>query len=211
MKNQPQSRPHHVSRLFLLPLLGLVACGQEPTAPDTTDPTPAVTAAALRVVNSAADPGDGTCNTAQCTLREALKDPATTAIQFAPGFTKPITLAPPAAGGGPLRLDRSVTITGPSGGLVIRRRSTNPAFRILRVGPGITVALRNLTFRGGKTDLGGGGLINLGTLTLANCKVTDNESTKGGGGIDNYGPLALTGSVVARNAAPRGAGNRQPQ
>jgi len=201
------ARSHRVPPLLVLTLLGLGACGQEqPTAPETTVPAPAVTAVVLRVVNSTADPGDGTCNTAQCTLREALKNPATTAIQFAPGFTGPITLAPPAAGGGPLRIDRSVTVTGPSGGLVIRRRSTDPAFRILRVGAGVTVRLENLTFRGGKTDLGGGGLINYGTLTLANCKVTDNESTRGGGGIDNYGPLTLTGSVVARNTAPLGAG-----
>jgi hypothetical protein len=36
---------------------------------------------------------------------------------------------------------------------------------LLRVGPGVTVGLRNLTFRGGRTDLAGGGIINYGTLT----------------------------------------------
>jgi CSLREA domain-containing protein len=190
----------------VIPLLGLAACGEDqPTAPETAGPAPSIAAAAVRVVNSAADPGDGTCNPAQCTLREALKDPATTAIQFAPGLTGPITLAPPAAGGrgGELRIDRSVTITGPSGGLVIRRRVTDPAFRILRVASGVTATLSNLTFRGGKTDLPGGGIINYGRLTLANCRVTDNESSSDvfspGGGIYNKGPLTLTNSVVARN------------
>jgi CSLREA domain-containing protein len=194
------ARLHRVPPLLVLALLGLGACSQEqPTAPETTGPAPSTAAAALRVVNSTADPGDGTCTTAQCTLREALQDPATTAIQFAPGLTGPITLAPPAAGGGPLRIDRPVKITGPSGRIVIQRRSMDPPFRIMRVGAGITVALRNLTIRGGKTDLAGGGLINYGTLTLTNCRVTDNESTKGGGGIDNHGPLTLSNSVVARN------------
>ena len=32
-------------------------------------------AALLLTVNSAADPGDGVCNAAQCTLREALSTP----------------------------------------------------------------------------------------------------------------------------------------
>jgi CSLREA domain-containing protein len=150
-------------------------------------------------VNSAADPGDGRCDATECTLREAIKDPAATEIRFAPGVTGPITLASPAAGGGTLRIDRSVTITGPSSGIVIRRRGADPAFRIMRIGPNLTVSLGNLTLRGGKSDLGGGGLINYGTLALANCRVTDNQTARQGGGIDNYGPLTLSNSVVARN------------
>jgi CSLREA domain-containing protein len=202
MKNQPH--PHRLSRRFLLPLLGLAACGQEqPTAPDAA---PAITAIALRVVNSGADPGDGTCNTAQCTLREALKDPATTAIQFAPGLTGTITLAPPAAGGGTLRIDRSLTITGPSGRIIIQRRSTDPAFRILRVAPGATVALTNLTLRGGLADKPGGGIINYGTLQLTNVRVVANASNQHGGGIDSHGPLTLTNSDVTNNKAPSGGG-----
>jgi hypothetical protein len=203
----PRWASHCVPLLLGLPLLGLAACGEEPpTAPDTAGPTLLTAPVAVRVVNSVVDPGDGICTATQCTLREALTDPATTEIQFAQGLTATITLAPPAAGGGPLRIDRSLTITGPSGGIVIRRRGTDPAFRILRVGQGVIVTLRNLTLRGGKTDLGGGGLINYGALTLASCRVTDNASARGGGGIDNYGPLTLTNSVVARNTAPRGGG-----
>lgn len=200
-------RPRGCRTLLVLPFLGLAACDREaPTAPETTGGTPAVTGTSLRVVNSRVDPGDGTCDAAECTLREALRAPAGSEIRFARGFTGPIVLAAPGAGGGPLRIERSATITGPSGRVVIRRRSTDPPFRIMGVAPGATVALRNLTLTGGKTDRGGGGIINQGTLALTNCRVVENASARSGGGIDNYGPLTIAGSVIARNTSPRGAG-----
>lgn len=199
--------------LFALPLclLVLAACGedQSPTAP--TPPAglsgPAFsTAAGHRVVNSLADPGNGTCNAAQCTLREAIADPGSTDITFAPGLTGAITLARSGAGGGSLVIGKALTITGPSTGIVIRRLSTDPAFRILRIGTGAVVALTNLTLRNGKTDGPGGGIINFGTLALTNCTVAGNASTQGGGGIDNHGPLTLTHSTVANNSAVVGGG-----
>jgi CSLREA domain-containing protein len=157
-------------------------------------------------VNSLADPGDGTCNAAQCTLREAINASGSTEISFASGLTGPITLAKPTLGGGILRIEKTLTITGPSTGIVIQRRSTDPAFRILRIGSGVSVKLTNLTIRGGKTDRGGGGIINFGTLELTDCTVSDNSAEQGGG-IDNHGPLTLLNSSVRRNSADfRGGG-----
>jgi CSLREA domain-containing protein len=186
---------------LLLALLVLAACGedQSPTAP--TPPAgpsgPAFShTAGHKVVNSLADPGNGTCNATQCTLREAIKDPQSTEISFAPGLTGAITLASPGAGGGTLVIEKTLTITGPSGGIVIQRRSTDPAFRILRIGAGVSVKLTNLTIRNGKTDGGGGGISNFGRLTLTNCRVADNSF----GGIDNQGRLALTNSRVTNNS-----------
>lgn len=207
MSRYPRPRRHRASSLLILPVLGLAACGGEPpTAPERALPAPATAAATLRMVTSLADPGDGTCAATQCTLREAIEDPATTEIQFSPDLAGPITLAPPGAGGGPLSIERSLTITGPSSGIVVRRRSTDPAFRIMRVGPGVTVALRNLTLRGGLTNRLGGGILNYGTLQLTNVRVVANASTQHGGGIDNHGPLTLTNSDVANNTAPSGGG-----
>lgn len=181
---------------LLFPLLALAACGEDP--PPTAPAEPGGPAfnhtAGHRVVNSVADPGDGTCNAAQCTLREAIQDPASTQISFVPGLTGLVTLARPAAGGGTLAIDKGLSITGPSRGIVIRRRSTDPDFRIIRIGSA-TVSLRNLTIRDGKADQGGG-IINFGTLRLTNSTVAANS----GSGIDNHGPLTLTNSVVARNS-----------
>ena len=92
----------------LLALFVLAACGedQSPTAPARRQrraARPSVATAGHRVVNSLADPGNGTCNATQCTLREAINDAGSTEISFAPGLTGSITLAQPAGGGGTLR------------------------------------------------------------------------------------------------------------
>jgi CSLREA domain-containing protein len=188
-----------------LALLGLAACGeQEPlTAPagPAGQPEAAVIAAAQRIVNSLADPGTGTCDATECTLREAIKDPASTAISFAPGLTGTITLASPTRDGGSLVIDKKLTITGSTAGIVIRRRTTDPEFRILRIGKAGVVTLKNLTLRGGKAAAPGGGILNFGGLVLDNCRVQDNVSAVHGGGIDNHGPLTLTNSKLTGNIA----------
>jgi CSLREA domain-containing protein len=202
---------HRRPLALLLPILMLAACGedQSPTAP-TPPAGPGGPAhshtAGHKVVNSLADPGNGTCNATQCTLREAINDPQSTRISFAPGITGPITLARPGAGGGPLVIEKTLTITGPSAGIVIRRRSTDPAFRIFRIDSGVIVKLTHLTLRNGKPDRTGGGIINFGRLALTTCTVASNSATLGGGGIDNHGRLALTNSRVKNNSAPGGGG-----
>jgi CSLREA domain-containing protein len=165
-----------------------------------------VTAAAVRVVNSLADPGDGLCDAKECTLREAIADPGSTAISFAQGLTGTITLARPGAGGGTLVIDKALTITGPSSGLTIQRRTTDPDFRLLRIPSGGVVTLENLTLRGGKTSLPGGGILNFGRLVLNRCTIAANTSSQHGGGIDTHGPLTLRNSTVTGNSAPGGAG-----
>jgi len=67
------------------------------------------------------------------------------------------------------------------------------------------VELRGLTVTGGATSLaGGGGILNLGTLTLRQSIVSANESlaaSDGGGGINNFGTLTLIDTVVSDNDA----------
>jgi CSLREA domain-containing protein len=144
------------------------------------------------VVNSLADPGNGTCNATQCTLREAINDPHSTRISFAPGLTGTITLARPGAGGGRLEIAKPLTITGPSQGIVIRGRSPDFAFPVFRIGEGGVVTLTNLTIRNG-----GDGILNRGTLTVTNCVVAGNSRN----GISSSGLLALNHSSVANNSS----------
>src|SRR5262245_18311174 len=110
--------------VFLLPILGLAACGEEQPATAPAEPgTSAVSqTAGPKLVNSVIDLGDAVCNAAQCTLPEAIEDPASTLITFAPGLLGPITLAPPGRGG-LLVIEKALTITGPAGGITIRRAS----------------------------------------------------------------------------------------
>jgi CSLREA domain-containing protein len=191
-------RPSQTS--LLLSLLALAACSEDQPSTGPSGPAFGSTAVA-RVVNSLADPGNGACNAAQCTLREAIEDPASTVITFAPGLTGTITLAAPAAGGGTLGIDKQLSITGPASGIVIQRRTTDPAFRIFRVGSAGNLTLTNLTVQRGQADRGGG-IINFGTLELGHVFVTENSTS----GIDNHGVLTLRGASVDHNAA-RGIDN----
>jgi CSLREA domain-containing protein len=197
---------------FLLPLLVLAACGEDqpPTSPIPTDGLggPAFShTAGHKVVNSVTDPGNGICNATQCTLREAINDPQSTEISFAPGLTGPITLISLEAGGGPLRINKTLSITGPSTRIAIRRRSTDPAFRIFQIfnpTAAPTVTLTNLIIRGGESNIEpfgglGGGIDNQGTLRLVHCVVTGNSGD--GGGIFNFeAALTLVDSRVSNNS-----------
>jgi CSLREA domain-containing protein len=219
----------HPRCLFpLVPILALAACGEDPQPTEPTSPAaggPAFShAAGHRVVNSAADPGNGVCNASQCTLREAINDAGSTEITFASGLSGPITLAPPSSGGGQLLINKRLRIDGPRGGIVIRRRSGDPEFRILRIGASGEVFLTNLILRNGQlTGRPGGGIASDGTLdmvlsrvegssaeqgggiysngplTLISCTVSGN-SARFGGGIDNHGPLNVTHSTIADNS-----------
>ena len=187
-------RPRH-PLLLLLPAFLACSEDQSPTAPAGPEAM-AAAAAGPKVVNSLADPGDGSCTASQCTLREAINDPTTSAISFAAGLTGTITLARPVAGGGTLRLTRSVTITGPSRGIVIRRRSVDPAFRILRIDEGVAASLENLTISGGRADSGSGAaIVNRGSLSLIHCTVSGNTGTA----IANYTSLTLRRTMVEDN------------
>ena len=190
---------------FLVPLpFLLAACGEDQLAnpPASTSNNPeSASAAAVLVVNSLADPGDGTCNTRECTLREAIKDSRSNAITFAAGLAgSSIILARPGAGGGTLVIDKTLSITGPGIHVTVSRRSTDPAFRLMTVGNSGVVSLTNLDLRNGKTDKNGGGLINFGKLTLRNCLVSDNTAATGGG-IDNHGPLTVIHTTIEHNAS----------
>jgi len=193
----------------MLPVLVLAACTDQPTAPAESGSPAFDHTSGHKVVNSLADPGDGTCTAAQCTLREAIRAGGSTEISFAPGLTGSITLASPADGGGTLHINKRLSITGPSGQMGIRRRSTDPAFRIVRIGSDGVVTLTNVSMRGGKATGSNGvgaGILNSGRLRLTNSVVSGNSATQDGGGIFNDGTLTLADSRVSSNAAGIGGG-----
>jgi CSLREA domain-containing protein len=71
------------------------------------------------------------------------------------------------------------------------------------VGLGTTLDLEDSTVSENTVFFRGGGLKNLGTLTLTNSAVIDNTAENGsGGGIENVGILTLTDSTVNDNDAP---------
>jgi CSLREA domain-containing protein len=175
----------------LLPVLLLAACRDEAalTAPASVDDLAAFHTPGHKVVNSLADPGDGSCNAVECTLREAIDDPTSRRITFAPGVRGTITLR------GRLTIDHSLRIVGPKAGITLQRRSTDPDFRILRITTTDDVALTNLTIRGAKSVGLSGAILSDARLTLTNCRISENATA----GINSVGPLTLANTVVANN------------
>lgn len=76
--------------------------------------------------------------------------------------------------------------------------------RVFQVSSGVTVEISGVTIRNGDggNDPGGGGILNDGTVTLTNSRVSGNTvDVAAGGGILNNGTLALSNSSVSGNAA----------
>jgi CSLREA domain-containing protein len=203
---------------LVLPALLLAGCGEEPspTGPGERPGDVSLSqTAGVRVVNSVADPGDGVCNAAQCTLREAIDAPQTTAITFAPGLVGPITLARPGEGGGRLEIERALTITGPSQRIAIRGQSPDLAFPVIRVANGARVTLANSTIAGNSARNGGGISLVEGSLTVEGSTITRNTATEQGGGVFNRSDnvfrrggasIRLLNSTVSGNSARFGGG-----
>ncbi|MDD3586604.1 MAG: hypothetical protein PHQ75_05435, partial [Thermoguttaceae bacterium] len=75
--------------------------------------------------------------------------------------------------------------------------------RIMNIAAGTTVSLTNLTFQHGyfsDTDVGGGAIYNLGTLTISNSTFTGNSADCDGGAISTKGNLTVTNSVFSHNS-----------
>ncbi len=158
------------------------------------------TPATFTVVNTD-DSGTGS-------LRDAIDLANSTAgpddIVFDPTvFATPQTIT---LGGSSLNLydPGTTTITGPAAGVTI---SANNASRVFAVLSGAAADFSRLTITGGNAaGFGsGGGIINIGTLSLTDCTVSGNTSPTGGG-ISNYGYLSLTNCTVSGNSALVGGG-----
>ena len=143
-------------------------------------------------------PGAGTG-----TLRQAIIDANATAgadtISFAASVTGTITL------GGPLpQITQDVTINGPGAGVLAVSGSN--LYRVFDIFD-VIVTISGLTVSNGKSDSGGGGILNGGTLTVTNSTFSSNSATFFGGGIESFGTaLTVTNSTFSGNSANGGGG-----
>lgn len=70
-----------------------------------------------------------------------------------------------------------------------------------------SMTLKNSTVsNNGAIDLGGGGILNSGVLEITETTVSNNSARNGGGGIENAGHLTATNVTIANNSARLGAG-----
>src|SRR5262249_5274344 len=94
-------------------------------------------------------------------------------------------------------LASDIDIQGPGASALTVRRNIGGAYRIFKVSLGAVVSITGLTISNG-SELFGGGIYNLGNLTLTQTSVTSNDAVEGGG-IYSVGMLTLNGSSVESN------------
>jgi CSLREA domain-containing protein len=166
------------------------------------------------VVTKTADTNDGTCN-ADCSLREAVA-----AANAAPGddtitFDATVFATPQIINltGVLPNIATNMTIDGiATPDRITVRRDTGGNYRVFNVTSGVTATIDGLTISNGFVGaivVGGGGILNNGTLTLTNSIVSDNEvsSSRGGGVYNaNTGTLIVTDSTITNNRVSGGDG-----
>ncbi|MGF1470997.1 MAG: choice-of-anchor Q domain-containing protein [Rubrobacteraceae bacterium] len=153
------------------------------------------------VVNSLDDPGDGTCDDSECTLREAIEEANGNGESDTITFSVTGTIA---LTDGELQIeddsaDPDLTIDGPgTDQLTVDGDTSVRVFYIEEA----NATIEGLTITQGFTVApGGGGVFNDGgTLTINDASVFDNASESSGGGIANdAGTMTINDSTVSGN------------
>ena len=173
------------------------------------------------------DAGNGTCHTSPsgpaaglCTLRAAVMEANRTSAPSATIVLPPgiYTLTIPSAGFGG-DVNGSLDLTNPVGGNPLisvlgagAARTIidgNQLDRVFRVYANRTALIAGLTIRHGyfvaPQGDGGGGILNLGTLTVTESVISDNQAYSGGG-FENWRRLTVLRSTISHNVATDGGG-----
>src|SRR5262245_46423453 len=145
--------------------------------------------------------GKGLAGDLRYCLGQANANPGDDAITFSVKGTINLAGALP-------NLSSKIDIQGPGASILTVRRDTGGSYRIFTVDSGATVILSGLTITNGyvASNLGGGGIANVGTLTLNRATVSGNTVNESGGGIANFGTLTLNNSTVSGNSATDSGG-----
>ncbi|MBW4685934.1 MAG: right-handed parallel beta-helix repeat-containing protein [Komarekiella atlantica HA4396-MV6] len=126
---------------------------------------------------------------------------------FADNIADTITL-----GGSSLKITDDLSIEGTGASLLTV--SGNNKSRVLEISSGITVDLVGLTIANGYNalldsgsfDIGGGGILNAGTLTVSDSTISGNSVEYQGGGIYSSGTLTIRNSTITNNVSGGYAG-----
>jgi predicted outer membrane repeat protein len=166
------------------------------------------------IVTNPNDENDNNYGLGDLSLREALAlstktgGPKADVIVFANYAIASGTLA---LTGGQLNITSGVEIIGP--GADLYEIDPNGNSRVFKVSSGIDVTLSGLTVTRGEaqsdTSYTGGGIFNLGNLTLENMEIVDNNAAEGGGGLySNAGSVTIIATTFDGNTATHGGGAR---
>ncbi|MEM7737125.1 MAG: MBG domain-containing protein, partial [Deinococcota bacterium] len=163
-----------------------------------------VNAPATTIVNKTADTNDGSCDTADCSLREAIANAADgDTITFdasLSGQTITLSLGELLTGLDNLTIDASA-LANP---ITI---DVNNAFRIFHHTGSGTFEINNLVVTGGDANADdGGGIRGVSDVTVINSTISGNTANSGGGGISSFGDLTVIGSTISGNTTSRDGG-----
>jgi len=198
---------------------------------------PLGTGAATITVNSSAD-GGGICPGPSCTLRQAIAsagsgdtidfDPSLTTIDLTTAellIDKSLTIDGP--GSAALTIRRANANDGSATFRILHIASGNFSITIsgvtiadgvqiglgengggILIGSGNTLTIANCKIAGNSVGIHGGGIYNLGTVTISDSTISDNRAGHrwDGAGIYNAGTMTITKSTISGNNNSRGNG-----
>lgn len=151
------------------------------------------------------DHNDGICNTADCTLREAITAAnlrGGSLIGFAPGVTGTIQLNSTLPS-----ISSNIAFQGPGANLLTVRRNIG-FYRIFTVNPGAVASFSGLTIANGDASgfTGGGIFSDHAVVSLTRCVVTGNTAFSGGGifsqgSTSGTAGLTINDSTISGNSA----------
>jgi hypothetical protein len=137
----------------------------------------------------------------QCTLRAAIQETNAAASADAINFSLPanstITLTSALED-----INGNLNITGPASGVTVSgSNSVDNLFSVFSVRAKKIVSISNLTITNG-VAIKGGGIANLGYLTIRNSTITGNKALVQSGGIDaDLGELIMINSTISGNSS----------
>jgi len=152
-------------------------------------------------VNSSAEPGDGTCDETECTLREALNAiDVGGVITFEPGLAgETIAVDDPGFG-----ITGNVTIDGSGLNPHIQISGSDLTGVFHVYSSASDVVLRHLDIL--ESGDNSAAVINQGTLSVENCSLFDNNISAEGAILNDGGTLDVSNSTFTNNSASYGGG-----
>jgi hypothetical protein len=149
----------------------------------------------ILIVDSLNDPGDGTCDITECTLRDEVANSV-------PGGS--ITFDSSLGGnvitlGSEIGIPKNLTINGTSLSSHVQV-SGGDSVRVFNVNSGVTALIIHIDVAHG-SEVVGGGIYNDGILTISNSNLIYNNGTNAGGAIYNHGTLTVITSTLLSNSA----------
>jgi CSLREA domain-containing protein len=159
--------------------------------------------AATLQVNKIQDTSDGSCDSFDCSLREAM---ATAqfgdTINFSPLFDSQQTIV---LNGTNLVFSSDVTLQGPGQNLLTI--SGNQLSRVFLIPASLSVGIRHLSVTNGFAATGsGGGIAAAGNLELQNVSISQSRASQFGGGIIAQSGLNISNVLISANQSSRGGG-----